>query len=76
MTRTRGVMEVECRLEGGVAAYLAGEEVRATVVFSLPPTADWEVRSTENIFRNISIHPNLCRWAWPGPQYSSTASAR
>ena len=50
MTRTRGVMEVECRLEGGVAAYLAGEEVRATVVFSLPPTADWEVRSTENIF--------------------------
>ena len=56
MTRTRGVMEVECRLEGGVAAYLAGEEVRATVVFSLPPTADWEVRSTENIFRcgNIS----------------------
>lgn len=43
MTRNRGVMEVECRLEGGVAAYLAGEEVRATVVFSLPPTADWEV---------------------------------
>ena len=38
-------MEVECRLEGGVAAYLAGEEVRATVVFSLPPTADWEVRT-------------------------------
>ena len=48
-------MEVECRLEGGVAAYLAGEEVRATVVFSLPPTADWEVRSTEMVWLVIKI---------------------
>ena len=69
-------MEVECRLEGGVAAYLAGEEVRATVVFSLPPTADWEVRTDGNVLRNISSHLNLCRWAWPGPRSSCTASAR
>ena len=36
-------MEVSCELQSGGAVYLAGEEVRASVMFSLPPTAEWEV---------------------------------
>ena len=45
-------MEVECRLETG-PAYLAGEEVAATIIFSNPPTADWEVNLA---WATVQIH--------------------
>ena len=45
-------MEVECRLETG-PAYLAGEEVSATISFRNPPTADWEVNLA---WATVQIH--------------------
>ena len=46
-------MEVSCELEPGQAVYLAGEEVKAAIMFSLPPTADWEVNLA---WATVQIH--------------------
>ena len=46
-------MEVRCELESSQAVYLAGEEVGATIVFSLPPTAEWEVNLA---WATVQIH--------------------
>ena len=46
-------MEVSCELKPGQAVYLAGEEVKATIMFSLPPTAEWEVNLA---WATVQIH--------------------
>ena len=46
-------MEVSCELEPGQAVYLAGEEVKASIMFSLAPTAEWEVNLA---WATVQIH--------------------
>ena len=46
-------MEVSCELEPGQAVYLAGEEVKAAIMFSLAPTAEWEVNLA---WATVQIH--------------------
>jgi len=45
-------MEVECQLQDG-PAYLAGEEVKASITFSNPATAEWEVNLA---WATVQIH--------------------
>ena len=45
-------MEVRCELKDG-PAYLAGEDVSASITFSNPPTADYEVNLA---WATVQIH--------------------